>query len=235
MKNWTTESYSKYRHVLKSKQDRTYQEFQKKCIQTKYEIIGIRVPIVRRISKEIAKRDIASFLKVTKNKYYEEVLIEGFVLASMKEKETLLKYLPQYIEKIDNWAICDGFCASLKIVEKEKSFWFSYFKEYVSSNEVFKIRVGLVMFLNYFISPEYLEEIFSLIEEITIDSYYVNMAIAWLLCECFIQFREETLTYLVKSHINTFTFNKTISKIKESFRVNEEDKKYLESLRRKVK
>ena len=235
MKSWTKENYKKYRTVLKSKQDMAYQEFQKKCIQTKYEIIGIRVPILRRISKEIAKSDIVSFLKVTKDKYYEEVMIEGFVLASLKEKETLLKYLFNYIEKIDNWAICDGFCASLKIVEKEKPFWFSYFKEYIKTNEVFKIRVGLVMVLNYFIHPEYLEEIFALIEEVTLDSYYVNMAIAWLLCECFIRFREETLTYLRKCHINTFTFNKTISKIKDSFRVNEEDKKYLESLRRKDK
>lgn len=65
------------------------------------------------------------------------------------------------------------------------------------------------------------------------DKYYVNMGIAWLLCECFIKHREKTLAYLLKSNINTFTFNKTISKIKESYRVSSEDKIYLNTLKRK--
>lgn len=235
MYKWTKENYEEFRSYLKKNQDVSYQKFQEKLVQTKYEILGIRIPVNRRIAKEIAKSDVASFLKVTKHKYHEEIMIEGFVIANLKEKETLVKYLPHYIDLIDNWEICDGFCASLKIVKQDKPFWFSYFKEFVKAKEVFKIRVALVIFLNYFISLDYLEEIFSLIEEITVDSYYVNMAIAWLLCECFIQYKEETLAYLLKSRINTFTFNKTISKIKESFRVKQEDKEFVESLRRKVK
>ena len=82
-------------------------------------------------------------------------------------------------------------------------------------------------------SEEYLDRIFSLIDEITIDKYYVNMGIAWLLCECFTKYRDITLNYLLKSKINTFTFNKTISKIRDSYRVSKEDKEYLNSLKRK--
>lgn len=232
---WNQKMYQDYITYLKSCSDQEYKKFHSGLTTTKYEILGVRVPIQRRIAKEITKSDIPSFLELTQNHYYEEVMIKGFVLASIKDKDLLLSYLEEYISLIDNWAICDGFCSSLKIVKTDKAFWFSYLTNYVKTKEVFKIRVGLVLFLNYFISEDYLEKIFLFIDEIQVDSYYVNMAISWLLCECFIKYREKTLNYLLKSHINTFTFNKTISKIKESYRVSVEDKLYLESLRRKKK
>ena len=82
-------------------------------------------------------------------------------------------------------------------------------------------------------SDEYLDCIFKLIDEIELDKYYVNMGISWLLCECFIKYRDKTLEYLLKSQVNTFTFNKTISKIRDSYRVSKEDKLYLNSLKKK--
>ena len=187
----------------------------------------------RKISYYIAKGDIASFLKQTESNYYEEVMIKGFVLSKLKSKEELLNYLDDYVSLIDNWAICDGFCNSLKIVEKDKAFWFSYFTNYLKSESEFQVRVAFIVFLSFYIEEEYLEKIFALIDQITLDKYYVNMGIAWYLCECFIKHREKTLTYLLKSNINTFTFNKTISKIKESYRVSSEDKIYLNTLKRK--
>ena len=82
---------------------------------------------------------------------------------------------------------------------------------------------------------KYLEEIFKLIDKIKLDKYYVNMGIAWLLCECFTKYPTETLNFLLKSQINTFTFNKTISKIRESFRVSNEMKKSLLKMKRRDK
>ena len=229
---WNQKTYQEFITYLKSCSEKEYQQFSKTLTPTNYEILGVRVPILRKIAKEIAKSDIPSFLEQVKSTYYEEVLVEGFVLGSIKEKELLLQYLKTYIPLIDNWAICDGFCSSLKIVKKDKPFWFSYFTKYVQSNEIFKIRVGLVVFLDYFVEEEYLEKLFSLLDAIAIDSYYVNMAIAWLLCECFIFSKEKTLAYLKKSKINNFTLQKTISKIKDSYRVSIEDKAIVSSLKR---
>ena len=230
---WNEEEYSNYIEYLKSMGDESYKKFHSKLTTTKYEILGIRVPIQRKIAKEICKGDIVSFLECSENRYYEEVMIKGFVLASIKEKELLLIYLENYVSLIDNWAINDGFCNSLKIVSFDKEFWFSYFSKYLKSKKEFKVRVGLIVFLSFYVSEEYLDRIFSLIDEITIDKYYVNMGIAWLLCECFTKYRDITLNYLLKSKINTITFNKTISKIRDSYRVSKEDKEYLNSLKRK--
>lgn len=230
---WNEEEYSKYIEYLKSLSDETYKQFHSKLTTTKYEILGIRVPMQRKIAKEICKGDIVSFLECSKSIYYEEVMIKGFVLASIKDKERLLKYLDNYVSLIDNWAINDGFCNSLKIVNLDKEFWFSYFANYLKSSEEFRVRVGLIVFLSFYVEEEYLEKIFSLLDKITLDKYYVNMGIAWLLCECFTKYRDNTLEYLLKSKINTFTFNKTISKIRDSYRVSKEDKEFLNSLRRK--
>ena len=233
LEKWTKEEYQDYIEYLKSLKDTKYKEFHSKLTTTKYEILGIRVPIQRKIANSISKGDIVSFLTCSENNYYEEVMIKGFVIAKIKEKELLLHYLDDYVSLIDNWAICDGFCNSLKIVESDKEFWFSYFTNYLKSEEEFHIRVGLIVLLSFYVSEEYLEKIFSWIDQITLDKYYVNMGIAWLLCECFTKYRSITLDYLLKSKVNTFTFNKTISKIRDSYRVSKEDKDYLNTLKRK--
>lgn len=230
---WTKENYKEYITYLKSLGDEKYKNFHRKLTTTKYEILGLTVPMQRKIANTIAKGDIPSFLECTESNYYEEVMIKGFVLSKLKTKEELLNYLDDYVALIDNWAICDGFCNSLKIVEKDKEYWFSYFANYLNNDSEFRIRVGLIVFLSFYVEEKYLEKIFSLLDKITLDKYYVNMGIAWLLCECFTKYRNKTLDYLLKSKINTFTFNKTISKIRDSYRVSKEDKEYLNTLKRK--
>lgn len=230
---WDEKDYQEYIEYLFSIKDDKYKKFHSKLTTTKYDILGVKVPLMRQIAKYISKGDIDSFLKYSKNNYYEEVMIKGFIIANIKDKEELLFYLDDYISLIDNWAICDGFCNSLKIVKKDLDFWFLYFKKYLSKKNEFEIRTSLVIFLNFYVDKKYLEEIFTLIDKITIDKYYVNMATSWFLCECFIKYPDYTLKYLLKSKINTFTFNKTISKIKDSYRVSLEDKIYLETLRRR--
>ncbi len=230
---WMEEDYEAFISFLKRQGDSKYKAFHSRLTTTKYEILGLTVPMQRKIAKEISKGDILSFLVCTKDVYYEEVMIKGFILASIKEKKELLKYLDSYVSLIDNWAICDGFCNSLKMVTQDKEFWFSYFSNYLKSKEEFRIRVALIVFLSFYVVEPYIDAIFKLVDTIDVDMYYVNMGIAWLLCECFTKYRDKTLRYLVKSKVNTFTFNKTISKIRDSYRVTKEDKAYLISMKRK--
>jgi 3-methyladenine DNA glycosylase AlkD len=232
-KVWDNLSYLEYIKYLKSFKNQKYKEFQSKLTITKYEILGLNIPLQRKIAKDILKSDITSFFKIDSNKYFEEVMIKAFVIASLKDKDLFLKELEKFIILIDNWAICDSFCNSLKIIREDEVFYFNYFSKYLKSKEEYRVRVGIVVLLNYYINDKYLDIIFNLIDKIKLDTYYVNMAIAWLLCECFIKYRSKTLKYLLKNNLNSFTFNKTISKINDSYRVSNEDKIYLKSLRRK--
>ena len=230
---WNKETYQEYINYLISIKEDKYKEFHSKLCFTKYEILGIRLPIIRKIAKQISKTNYEDFLKLTKSKYYEEVLIEGLVISTIKDESIFDKYFNKYITKIDNWGICDSFCNSLNIVTKNPINYFNLCKELSLSNEEFISRVGLIIILNYFIKQEYLKDIFNILDSITSDKYYINMAQAWLICELYIYYPQETEKYLKNNKLNNFTHNKSISKIRESYRIPKETKDYLNTLKRK--
>ncbi len=226
-KIWNIQSYQEYINMLKQKENVQYRKFHKKLTTTKYEILGINVPTCRRIAKDINKTDVASFLTLTRDVYYEEVLIEGFVIASIQEEEFFFKELKRFLPKIDNWAICDGFCNSIQIAKRNPEKYFSSFLNLLKQKEPFTIRVGLIILLSFYIQKEYLETIFSWVDNIDSNHYYVEMGIAWLLAEMYIKYPKETENYLKKAKISSFARNKTIAKIRESYRVPKEKKDYI--------
>lgn len=232
-KIWNEETYQEYQDYLKEIKEEQYRDFHQKLTPTKYEILGIRMPQQRKIAKDILKTDITSFLQVTKNEYYEEVMIKGLVIASIKEEKQFKKELEQFLTLIDNWAICDSFCNSLKIIKTNPSKYFTYFLELLKKEEPFTIRVGLIAILNWYINEEYLKDILKSIDQITIDHYYVNMGISWLLAEIYIKYPNIAEDYFKVTKINDFTMNKTISKIRDSYRVSKEEKEKLTKYRRK--
>ena len=229
---WNRETYQEYINYLISIKEDKYKEFHSKLCSTKYEILGIRLPTIRKIVKQISKTNYEEFLKLTNSKYYEEVMIEGLIIASIKDDTKFEKNFSKYIPKIDNWAICDSFCNSLNIVTKNPLKYFNLCKELSLSKEEFISRVGLIIILNYFVKEEYLEDIFNILDSINSDKYYINMAEAWLLCEIYIYYPQRTEIYLKNNKLNKFTHNKSISKIRESYRISKEKKEYLNTLKR---
>lgn len=230
---WNKTDYKNYIELLFSLKDDKYKEFHKSLVlNSKYEMIGVRVPIMRKIAKEISKTDIFEFLKYVNSKYYEEVLIEGLVISYIKDEELFYKYFKEYIKKIDNWAICDSFCSSIKIVRKYEG---KYFKEAINlslSKSEFISRVGLIIILDHFIKKEYLNDIFSCLNKISSEKFYINMAEAWLLCEIYTKYPVETLEFIKSNNLNKFTQNKAISKINDSYRVNKREKDAIKKYRK---
>lgn len=232
--NWNKESYKEFVDYLISIKDEKYKEFHSSlCLNCKYEILGIRLPILRKIAKDISKTNIKEFLDVSKDNYYEEVMIQGLVISNIKDETLFNKYFKQHIKKIDNWALCDTFCNSIKIVEKYED---KYFKEAINlslSKEEFISRVGIIMILSHFIKEENLNIIFDILNKIETDKYYINMAEAWLICELYTKYPNQTLRFIKNNNLNKFTHNKSISKIHDSYRVKKEDKEFLNTLKKK--
>lgn len=229
---WNKNNYQEYIRYLESLGEEKYRDFNKRIISTKYVMLGIRIPLLRKIAKAIYKGDYLSFLGVRGTPYFEEVLIKGLVIGCITDLEVFNKYFYDYLLLIDNWAINDSFCNSLKIVNKNKDYFMNVIDDLVSSDMEYKVRVGLIILLNFYVSKEYLEWIFKILDSIKSDLYYVNMAEAWLLCEVFTKYREEALKYLEKNKLNKFTINKAISKIRDSYRVDKEMKDYILKFRR---
>lgn len=230
---WNKKTYQDYLKYLESIGEIDYKNFHSKLCFTKYEILGIRLPKIRNIAKNISKTNYEDFLKLCKSTYYEEVMIEGLVIASIKDENILFKYLYKYIEKIDNWGICDSFCNSLKIVKEEPLKYFEIAKKLSLDKREFVSRVGLITILNFFVEKDYVYKIFDILDSINSQLYYINMAQAWLICELYIKYPVQTEKYLLNNKLNKFTHNKAISKLRESYRITEYTKEYLNTLKRK--
>ena len=230
---WNKKNYELFIDELKKMQDEKYREFHNKIIGAEVEVIGLRSPIVKDIAKKIAKGDWEGFLAQKKGKYYEETTLRGQVIGFAKaDKETIKQYIERYIDEIDNWGICDTFIGNLKIIKKEKEYFYPMVKRMAESEEQWKIRFGLITLMSCYIEKEYINEIFRICSRVKNKEYYVQMGQAWLISTLFIKFRDETLEYLKDNSLDKWTQNKAIQKIRESFRVSEEDKELVKGLKK---
>lgn len=223
---------NKIREKIFSLADEKYKEFHTSLCPNTDNIIGVRVPILRKYAKELIKEGFEeNFLKI-ENQYYEEIMLKGMMIGLKKmEITTKLNYIENFIPLIDNWAICDTFVAGLKIKEKEE--FYNFIQKYLdNSKSEFEIRFGLVSLLDYFIEKEYIIKIFQITEKIKKEEYYVEMAMAWLISICYIKFPKETLKYLKSNTLSNFVYNKSIQKIIESTRIDNKEKEKLRKMKR---
>lgn len=205
---------------------------EKTCPNTK-NIIGVRIPKLRNLAKEIAKGDYKNFLDNNSNDYFEEIMLEGFVIGYAKiELEERLKLVSRFVPKIDNWAVCDCCCSSFKFVEKNREEVWKFIQKYVKSNKEFERRFAVIIMLDYYLTDAYIDEVFKIFDKIKKDDYYVQMGIAWAVAEGYIKQKEKTKNYLKTNELDKFTYNKAIQKMTESFRVSEEEKIELRKMKR---
>lgn len=232
-KIWNNNTYQIFINELINIRDLKYKKFhQSLVLDSKYEILGIRIPVLRKIAKQIYKEtNYIDFINIKKGKYMEEILIEGFVIGNIDTYE-IDKYIKKFIYKIDNWCICDTFCSSLKIVKKNKEKYFNFFTKEIDLSIDYGIRTSLVVLNSYYVEDEYIDKIFDYINNIKNDSYYVSMGIAWLVSTCYIKCEEKTLMFLNNNTLNDFTYNKSIQKIIESNRVDKKNKDILRKMKR---
>ena len=146
-------------------QDKKYKEFHGTlCNTCKYEIIGVRVPELRKLAKEIIKDDFRSFLEDKQINYYEDAMLKGIIIGTAKLSfNEICKYLKEFIPIIDNWAVCDITCSSLKVTKKHMDEMWKFLYPYAKSKKEYEIRFAVVMYLSYYIDKKYLKEIFEII------------------------------------------------------------------------
>lgn len=223
----------KIREKLFEKQDLKYKEFHSSLCPNVDKIIGVRVPELRKMAKEVAAQNYESFFEQVKDEYYEELVLQGLVIGYAKISiEETFKYLKIFVPKINSWAVCDTTCSNLKITKKHMNEMWEFLEQYINSDKEYEIRFALVMYLNYYLTDEYIDEILQKIDKIANKEYYVQMAIAWLISFAYIKQKEKIEKYLLKNNLDVFTQNKSIQKICESYRVSKEDKEKLKQYKK---
>lgn len=199
-------------------QDKEYKTFTSKLVTTKYEIIGVRLPILRKLAKSLKIEDLNNLY------YFEDYMLYGFVIGREKDFNKVKQSLDKLVPRLDNWSLCDSLVSSLKITKKYKKEMLEYILKY-QNKSVFETRFLIVMLIRYYVKED-IEMTLKIIKEIQTGEYYIDMAIAWLLAEACIYNNQIVINYL-KNERNNFIVNKTISKVRESYRINYELKKEL--------
>lgn len=221
---------------LEKNVDFKYKEFNRKlCPDTKRKMLGIRIPVLRKLAKKIIANNPEEYLKDAPNDYLEEVLLEGLVIASLKvDIKAKLKRMETYIPKIDSWILTDTVCPTIKPKNNELKIVWDFINKYLKSQEEFEIRFAVIIMLNYYIIDEYVDKVIIALDSIQSDKYYAEMAIAWCLAEIGIKYNEKVMKYLRgDNNLSKFTFNKTLQKMRESYRISDEQKILLKKMKRK--
>lgn len=221
-------------YMLKDYIDEKYSVFSSVLIPGASNILGIRIPILRKIAKEISKGNWSLVVEQGTEDSFESIMLKGMIIGFAPLKfDELKRYMLWYLPKISNWSLCDGFCVSLKISKKYKIEMFDFIQQCLKEKEDYTIRFGLVMLLTYYVEENYLEYIYHIVEEIDTREYYVMMAAAWLLATCYTKYTDSTYEYLMRSRLDNNTLNKSIQKIAESQKISIENKNRAKNLKRR--
>ena len=222
--------------VLEEHIDEKFQAFTSALIPGSRPIMGVRVPVLRKIAKEIAKGDWQTYLREATEDSYEEVAVKGFVIGYAKaELGILLPYIKEHIEKIDDWSLCDGFCSNLKIAGRYQDAFLEFLLPYGKIDDEFKQRVVAVMLMDYYLTDAYIDQTLEILDSLKNEKYYCKMAVAWAVATAWVKQREKTYAYMQTGNntLDDWTYNKAIQKMLESYRVSDEDKEVLRKMKRK--
>lgn len=219
---------------LRALSEENYKAFNKKIIPTKQDVLGVRLPVLRKIAKRIAKDDGLAFVKVEKGNVYEMIMLEGLVLSYLNNSfSELLPLTEKFLDKVDNWAQIDSTVCDYKKLTKEKEEVLAVVKRWLHSEQEFVVRAGLVILLAHYVEKENLKLIFSLSQQVGHPGYYVHMGNAWLISVCMAKYPEETIIFFKDNRLDDKTHNKAIQKSRESYRVSKEHKTLINTLKRK--
>lgn len=227
----TKEDYKKYLDKLYKNQDKEYQVFTKPIVNTTYEIIGIRSPIMKREAKLISKSNYQDYLKYNEFSTYEEVLLYGLIVSNIKDYDEYKYYMNIYLDKCDSWALIDGVVANSSVIKKNLDSNLKYIEELIKTKKEFYVRCGYIMLKTFYIDGIHNEDIYKYVNMNKLDKYYVNMAIAWLLCDMFIKDYDNTMNYVKSSNIPSTIINMNIRKCKDSYRLSDKEKDEISKLK----
>jgi len=223
--------------------DDQYAEFSAKLnpIVSRETFIGVRNPQIKALAKEFSHDpDRLLFLSHLPHNYFEENMLHGVLLNSSSTKiEEIILNVEKFLPYIDNWAVCDTTCMSLKIFKKYPDIVYPHVTKWLQSTDIYTIRFGIVTLLDYYLDKNYTDDISELVANVKEEDYYVKMAMAWYFSTALIKQYDSTIHYFQHDDnqndgtykLSKWVHNKSIQKAIESFRISDERKLLLRSMR----
>ena len=220
------------REELFKLQDKKYRDFQSKLIPTISldAVIGVRTPELRKLAKKYEKKeDISVFLDILPHKYFDENQLHAFIISERKDYKKCIEEINKFLPFIDNWATCDQL--SPKIFKKNKADLLKEINKWITSSHTYTIRFAVGMLMQHFLDDEFDMKFPKLVAKIKSEEYYINMMIAWYFATALAKQYDKIIPFIENKKLDKLTHNKTIQKAVESYRITEEQKSYLKSLK----
>ena len=225
-------SYTEFLKLIEENKDEKYREFSAKLTPNIGESVGVRIPVLKKFAKEEAKGDWEEFFDKCENRLFEEKMVRGFIICFLKESiERKLLLMEDFINIIDNWSICDSICCAFKLKKNEEEKVYEFAKGYFEKDGEFEKRFGIVIMLSHFIDEKHIDEILKMLNNIDDEKFYVSMACAWALSVCYIKFEDKTYKAIKEGKLSKETVSRTVTKIIQSYRVDDRGKQRAKELR----
>lgn len=193
---------------------------------------GIRLPELRKIAKQIAKEKRYDFFEED-HTCFEEEIIHAYAIGYCKEDiNTLIAFIDKYIPRIKSWATNDSLCQSIKFAKKYQKEVFDYLLTLVPQQDEWKSRVVSVTLLSHYLNDEYIDQVFIILDSLYKETYMSKMGIAWAIATCMAKYPKKTFEYLKTCSLDKWTYNKSLQKMIESFRVKESDKLIIKTMKK---
>ena len=220
------------RRKLFSLQDIKYRDFQAKLIpgKTAEVMIGVRTPELRKLAKELGKReDIGEFLADLPHEYFDEDQLQAFIISGMKDYKGCMEEVCRFLPFVDNWATCDQM--SPKVFKKHRPALANQADRWLDSEHTYTVRFGIGMLMEHFLDEDFDLKYPERVAGLRSDEYYVNMMIAWYFATALAKQYDAIIPYIENRRLDIWTHNKTIQKAIESYRITPEKKEYLRTLK----
>ena len=191
--------------------------------------IGVRSPEIKKLAKMMTLDERKEFISKLPHRFFEEDMLHAAILSDMKELN--MNYIEDFLPHINNWAVCDSL--KPKSFRKHPDEVIEDVKKWLKSDRDFTVRSGLIALMTYYLDENYKKEYLEFPLSIKSQDYYVEMAEAWFYQCAMVKRYDDAIVYLEENRLNDFVHNKTISKCIDSYRIDNDKKDYLKTLRRK--
>ena len=212
--------------------DKKYRDFQSKLVPNipKETVLGVRTPDMRKIAKEIRGTEEAEvFLAQLPHRYYEENLVHFFLIAELRDFDECVKAVETFLPYVDCWPVCDQ--SSPKVFARNHERLLPFIKKWIGSEHVYTARFGIRMLMNEFLGEDFRPEYLEWVAAVKGEDYYVKMMVAWYFATALAKRYDESVVYVEERRLEPWTHKKAIQKALESYRVSDEHKEYLKTLR----
>ncbi len=219
------------KEFLLSNRDDKYRDFTLPLIPNvdKESFIGVRLPILKKYAKELDETKKSGFLACLPHKYHEENILHALILSNIKDYKEFIELVDKFLPFVTNWAVCDAICN--KHLNKHKDEFLPVIYSWLKSNDIYRVRYAVKCLMSYYLGEDFSIEHIEEVKKIKLDDYYIEMMIAWYLATGLAKNYSDFIKVIEDRDFSPSIHNKTIQKAVDSYRVSDDHKNYLKTLK----